>query len=565
MLPVQAKYVEFLQSLKSELQALHTLDIESFGIDNAIANITSTELLIPVIGGFSAGKSSLLNSFLQEEILSVAVTPETALATELHYSTQEYIEAITPSGQSVRFEKSQMEQLKNKASEFSYVKLYLNKQCLKDIEPLVLVDMPGFESPLASHNKAIFEYIRRGVYFVILQSVEHGNITASVRREIDNLLTFERKFSFFLSKSNLKPQSELDEIRSFVQEQLSDYFDYEGQVECIGKDGGTNLAKIISTLNPNAIVEDLYLTGLKDRFSQIKQTINTHITALSQDKEQNAKDIQDLKNGLQKLEQERDSLITQVQERYGDTNINKIINGVNNALNRGLNEIAQSYMSGGDSALDSTINSIVKSTLSQEVKTSMEHIGEDVIHAFGKQLEDSLSIMQRLSLSDTICNVIDVKKIGSTATTLFTNATESMAKYGGIVGVIGRLGVFISPIVTPLLTAIVSLLPTLVQLLFGDTEQKKLESVKNALLTQVFPQILAELRAKLPPELQEQTTKLIESISQEFEEQIAQKLQAIESAQGELESKKQEIEQMIATYKEALDSITALANTALYA
>lgn len=565
MLPVQAKYVEFLQSLKSELQALHTLDIESFGIDNAIANITSTELLIPVIGGFSAGKSSLLNSFLQEEILSVAVTPETALATELHYSTQEYIEAITPSGQSVRFEKSQIEQLKNKASEFSYAKLYLNKQCLKDIEPLVLVDMPGFESPLASHNKAIFEYIRRGVYFVILQSVEHGNITASVRREIDNLLTFERKFSFFLSKSNLKPQSELDEIRSFVQEQLSDYFDYEGQVECIGKDGGTSLAKIISTLNPNAIVEDLYLTGLKDRFSQIKQTINTHITALSQDKEQNAKDIQDLKNGLQKLEQERDSLIAQVQERYGDTNINKIINGVNNALNRGLNEIAQSYMSGGDSALDSTINSIVKTTLSQEVKTSMEHIGEDVIHAFGKQLEDSLSIMQRLSLSDTICNVIDVKKIGSTATTLFTNATESMAKYGGIVGAIGRIGVFIAPIINPLLTAIVSLLPTLVQLLFGDTEQKKLESVKNALLTQVFPQILAELRAKLPPELQEQTTKLIESISQEFEEQIAQKLQAIESAQGELESKKQEIEQMLATYKEALDSITALANTALYA
>lgn len=565
MLPVQAKYVEFLQSLKSELQALHTLDIESFGIDNAIANITSTELLIPVIGGFSAGKSSLLNSFLQEDILSVAVTPETALATELHYSTQEYAEAITPSGECVRFEKSQMEQLKNKASEFSYAKLYLNKQCLKDIEPLVLVDMPGFESPLASHNKAIFEYIRRGVYFVILQSVEHGNITASVRREIDNLLTFERKFSFFLSKSNLKPQSELEDVKSFVQEQLSDYFDYEGQVECIGKDGGTNLAKIISTLNPNAIIEDLYLTGLKDRFSQIKQTINTHITALSQDKEQNAKDIQDLKDGLQKLEQQRDSLIAQAQERYSDTNISKIINGVNNALNRGLNEIAQSYMSGGDSALDSTINSIVKTTLAQEVKTSMEHIGEDVIHAFGKQLADTISTIQRLSLSDAICNVIDVKKLGSTATMLFTNATESMAKYGGIVGIIGRLGVFISPIVAPLLTAIVSLLPTLVQLLFGDTEQKKLESVKNALLTQVFPQILAELRAKLPPELQEQTTKLIESISQEFAEQIAQKLQAMEAAQSELESKKQEIEQMIATYKKVLDSITTLANTALYA
>lgn len=121
-----------------------------------------------------------------------------------------------------------------------------------------------------------------------------------------------------------------------------------------------------------------------------------------------------------------------------------------------------------------------------------------MIRAFGKQLADTFLTIQRLSLSDAICNVIDVKKLGSTAATLFTNAAESMAKYGGIVGIIGRLGVFISPIVTPLLTAIVSLLPTLVYLLFGDTEQKKLESVKNALLTQVFPQILGELRAKLP-------------------------------------------------------------------
>lgn len=52
-------------------------------------HISNTDLIVPVIGAFDAGKSSLLNLFLGKKYLSEGI----ALATELHYNTSEYIEA----------------------------------------------------------------------------------------------------------------------------------------------------------------------------------------------------------------------------------------------------------------------------------------------------------------------------------------------------------------------------------------------------------------------------------------------------------------------------------------
>ncbi|GAA7008097.1 hypothetical protein ID0154_07670 [Helicobacter pylori] len=46
------------------------------------------------MGNFSAGKSTLLNRFLGKNVLPTAITPETSLATELHYSANERIEVF---------------------------------------------------------------------------------------------------------------------------------------------------------------------------------------------------------------------------------------------------------------------------------------------------------------------------------------------------------------------------------------------------------------------------------------------------------------------------------------
>ena len=77
----------YLESLKKVEESLNGFNYDEKELQNLILEIKKQELLVPVIGNFSAGKSSLINEFLGEKSLSVAITPETSIATELRYST----------------------------------------------------------------------------------------------------------------------------------------------------------------------------------------------------------------------------------------------------------------------------------------------------------------------------------------------------------------------------------------------------------------------------------------------------------------------------------------------
>ena len=87
MTKTQQNYLSFLAAVERVLQQTKTdLPILSAGSDRVLpelermqSTIRQRELLIPVVGAFSAGKSSLLNAIVEAELLPVAITPETAM------------------------------------------------------------------------------------------------------------------------------------------------------------------------------------------------------------------------------------------------------------------------------------------------------------------------------------------------------------------------------------------------------------------------------------------------------------------------------------------------------
>lgn len=103
---------DFLEYINEVKNIITPLEIPDNGLSDIQSQIEHAELIAPVVGGFSAGKSTLINSFLGTEILPTAVTPETALATELRYSETDYIEAVTASGGIERHEISEFGSLK---------------------------------------------------------------------------------------------------------------------------------------------------------------------------------------------------------------------------------------------------------------------------------------------------------------------------------------------------------------------------------------------------------------------------------------------------------------------
>lgn len=568
MLEKQIDYCNFLNDIKKYISDVKTINIEDFKLNETIKTIKETELVVPVIGAFSAGKSSLLNSFLGKSYLSVAVTPETALATELRYNSSEYIEAIKNDGSSEKFQIEDVQKIKDRASEFKYAKYYINNTTLKNIEPLILVDMPGFESPLDLHNKAILEYIERGVYFIVLQSVEDGNITKSMIRELENINTFGRKFSFFLSKTNLKPQSQVNEIANLVKEQLNDYFDMDSDITLVDNNGGNSLNAIILTINPDGLIEDLYLSNLKDLFLDIKQTINTSISALNNDKEKNNDIIKELKKSIENLERERDSMISDVQNRYGSRSVNNIVEEVGRMLSNNIQELAQAYKVGGQGYLTTTINEMVKNSLSNSIQNAMLDINKEIVTSFTIQLNSIDNAMSNTMLSEDA-----IKNISQNVNDLYKDAGKilfDLRRWGntGISAVLGSVIGFTVPVVGPIVGIIVALMPNILSSLFGVSQQnqeaQQFEQIKNAILTQVIPQVKREIRNKIPVIFNEQIQNMIKSISDNFKEKISQQVNALEATQEEMNAKKIDIEATIAKYKNIIEKISALANKVLY-
>ena len=147
-------------------------------------------------------KSTLLNSLLERPILGVDITPKTALATEIRYVDNvenEHIEAITKYSTIDTFQISDFSKITEKATDYQYIKLYVHSPIIQQLYPLVLVDMPGFVSPLDEHNKAIKRYIDKGAHFMLLINATEGAITEVMEREIEYLISLKRSVSVFLS------------------------------------------------------------------------------------------------------------------------------------------------------------------------------------------------------------------------------------------------------------------------------------------------------------------------------------------------------------------------------
>lgn len=252
------KQEQFLDYLGVISKIIMPLNISDSGLSDLEQQIKTTELIIPVAGNFSAGKSSLINSFLGNEILPTALTPKTALATELHYGCEDYIAATDNSNTVEKYALSDFANLNDNAKNFKSLRVYLNNSQLKSIYPLILVDMPGFDAPIESHNQAIFNYLNHGVYFIFLTSVEDGNITTNIKHEIENIQRFSKGFSFCISKTNLRSKGDVNKIQEKISDQLQDFFDYNNEVLLLDQNGGENLKKILSNINPENLFSLLF-------------------------------------------------------------------------------------------------------------------------------------------------------------------------------------------------------------------------------------------------------------------------------------------------------------------
>lgn len=554
---------QFLDYIGEVKNIISPLEISDNKLSEIQGNITGAELIVPVVGGFSAGKSTLLNSFLGNEILPTAVTPETALATELRYSDSNYIEAVTASGAVERHQLADFARLKDNAQNFKNLRVYLNNENLKAIQPLVLVDMPGFDAPIENHNQAILNYLERGVFFVFLTSIEDGNITLSMKREIDNLQQIGKGFAFCISKTNLRAPDDVNAVQQKIAEQLEDDFDYTGQIALLDMDGGNNLKNILTAVNPDELFKLLFIDELRENYTGLIQSINVKISTFKSNRKEIEEALSALQNSLQGIEAKKQSAINDVEQRYSRDSVSVINQAVTSAILQQKMRLVDLAIN-NQGAFERELNDITKNALLSAVQTCFRAISQDLIEEMGNGINAQLATLPDGGLAGIAMDVLansGADAFGKVANTalksiskaIMVNVTSTTLKalLGSVFGIVGAVLLFLPEIIS-LFTK-------------GEKERRQREQVEQAIINNVIPQIQQQLNTVLPDLMNQNITALINQVSEQFEEQLQQKRNEIEAAEAEKAAKAAELESTINELESGKQQLTTAANRYLFA
>ncbi|WP_162982806.1 dynamin-like GTPase family protein [Helicobacter pylori] len=532
VLYAQKNFVEFLEQV---LEVLKGVEIDKTECSTLLASIQKQQLVIPVVGNFSAGKSTLLNRFLEKSVLPTGITPETSLATELHYSANERIEAFSNNDEkteSFELNEQSFEAIKENAAKYSYLKVYLNNEALKNSAPLVFVDMPGFDSPISSHTHAILEYLERGVHFVILTSVEEGNLTKRMVRELKNLLEFDKGLSFILSKTNLRTPSQVEEISRYIQDQIQDHLDLTTHLIYSNKDNNA-LLEVADKIDAEKLFSALYLKRLKFLNSQLQNSLKSVMESFDYSKEKDLEEIKALDLGVKDIEKTYEKLRANLEEEYSSVAVGSVVKKVVEEVREQKSYLAS--LINKPNEFNSEIESIMQQSLIKNAKLEIEKINL----SFSKDFHAEFENLNKLS-SDLSVNLEHGIELGINALSVILSKNRATRPFALILQGL-----------KPLLKDLLTLLPNIINSFFRN-EEKEWAKLENLIEVRVMPEIQHKLKKVLPGLFNECLENSLKGLKDRCELEITHKKQEIALAQKEkekhlndLEAQKQALENKI--------------------
>lgn len=563
MLDTQKTLLGYLNSLAQVIENVRTAELDISGEPaqtQAFAQaVAERELLVPVVGAFSAGKSSLLNAIIGSGILPMDIKPETAIPTELRHDTQERLEALFADGRTERFGIEQLPALQERAEELQLLRLYINRPALKGLAPLVLVDMPGFNSPLDAHNKAIAHYIGEGAHYLFVVSVEEGSLHKQILRNMDEVTLMGRNFSVCVNKADLKPVADVQGICDYISEQLEDE-GFPATVCAVSKNDISSVNAMLGSFNPEELFGSIFQPELLQQNLAIENTLGTALDGLNSDKASNEQKIAEIEDALRALEQEREQQTQANNAGNLERIVDEVLRSVHTRLAGSVDEMARAALRSQDE-MTRIISDEVRSGLTVGLKRATDSMSAHMVNEFSQHVSGSL----RPELHLTQNNWTD-----SLLQTLQTQLLPGLLSAIG-----GQAGGAASALLTtlpglaaarlipnPIVQVVVTILPSLLGALFGRiSEGQKLEQAKDAIRTQVLPDVERGLRPEISSFLLQAQEEIVRAVSDAFDQQIKAQKDILEKINQQTESGN--LEARIRVLEEALAEVRALAHAHL--
>ena len=197
---------------------------QNLGLQGVISQLTAIKqrslqpnanLILPLVGEFSSGKTTLLNALTDSKQLETATKPTTATIYEVHFGCERCeAKVVTADGECVKVD--DISELKNDKLADAQV-VTVSDTSTKVPSTTVLVDTPGLSSPDPKHRQTLVDFLPQADAILLVSDINQ-QVTRSLTDFIDTIKLSKRPIYMVLTKSDTKSASEIVAAKKYIEE-----------------------------------------------------------------------------------------------------------------------------------------------------------------------------------------------------------------------------------------------------------------------------------------------------------------------------------------------------------
>lgn len=530
--------------------AQESINVESVmnGINETASLLTDrirkdTYIKIPVVGDFSAGKSTLLNhSLIGRKLLPTDINPTTAVSYELWFASQEKLEIWKDGKLDDTVDVSEIGNLQVGPGDI--VKVFLNNEKIKRLNEngIVVVDMPGIGSGIEAHNSAILNYLKEGTFFIIAVDVEQGTLCSSTMAFINEIKNYGLSAAVLVTKSDKKTLEEAEKVKTDIGLLAKKLI---GTETFVGMTSSSNeqfedIENILYSIDGEVLFTQKYASLINSFVDSIIYELKKQETLLTNSQRDYAKEIAELKerkeDALQALKRNNDSA-QPLEESAGD-----ILYDIENALKGKASQLAMTLIQNKDDL------EIFKAEMLSTIRPVL-------INSYKREMSEYQDIMDN-SLRDFTFDISGVLPDNS-LDEIFDNEELQNAAHTVLSTVLAFFEV--PPILADLIAdRLVGHLPDFLKSIFGKNKNEVISEIRTNLCTNVFPQIANTLRPEIEKILGEQRQSALEEIKQHIIDEAQKFDDSISAIQKEQSDSEDVIRAKTELLRKSIEKLSSL-------
>ena len=387
------EHIEFLKEVAQELGQQNILN----GL-NAIQKRVSQQnanLLIPLVGEFSSGKTTLLNALTDSKKLETATKPTTATIYEIHFGCNKCeANVVLSDGQVAHFD--DLGELKNdQLSDAQIVTVF--DTSTKVPSSTILVDTPGLSSPVVKHRQVLVDFLPSADAILLVVDINQ-QVTRSLTDFIDMIELSKRPVYIVLTKSDTKSASEIEAVKQYIADNCKLPVQ-QVVVVSAAKDNMSELYALLETIqkSKNEILAKVDGQRIKDLAQILVNRVDEMLTASSSDENLDMEirrqqlDLDKIKRNINRLIDSMASDIcedgTKISRRFEDSMYEKL----------------GALVAGGSANMDNDALSVINNTasllLSEYKNNIMGILKSKVQSAQGSDSEIPVESLMSIDLS----------------------------------------------------------------------------------------------------------------------------------------------------------------------